>query len=59
VLALDRPPRAGVDRLVAAALQIGDLARGGVRGRILIGRAGLVRGGAVVRPASGPELRWS
>jgi hypothetical protein len=48
VLALDRPPGAGVNCLIAAALQIGDLARGGVRGRVLVRRAGLARGTGLV-----------
>jgi hypothetical protein len=46
-----------VNRLVAAALQIGDLARGGVRGRVLAGRAGLVRGSGLIPPA--PVLNFA
>ena len=37
-----------MNRLVAAALQIGDLARGGVRGRVLVRRAGLARRSGLV-----------
>jgi hypothetical protein len=51
VLLLDRACRARVDRLVAAALQVGDLTRGGVRGRVLVRRDGLGLGlGGLIRP---------
>ena len=57
VLVFHRPRRAGVDRLVPAALQVGDLAGRGVRGRVLGRRAIVVRGSSLL--GSAPVLNFA